>query len=73
MTGMYKYQLYYKIKINAFSVSVTCVVWIKAHLLVIYSEVIVELDNAFSLFLELSVGLLSPPLFEVAVAIILAP
>lgn len=41
--------------------------------LVINSEVVIELDNAFRFCLELSVGLLCPPLFEVAMAVVLAP
>ncbi len=43
------------------------------HPLVINSEVIIELDDTFSLCLELPVGLLCPPLFEVAMAVVLAP
>lgn len=43
------------------------------HPLVINSEVIVELDDTFGFLLEFPVGLLRPPLFEVAVAVVLAP
>lgn len=50
-----------------------CTVLMQAHPLVIHSEVIIELDDAFSLPLELSVRLLSPPLFKVAMTVILAP
>lgn len=46
---------------------------VQTHPLVINSEIIVELDDTFSLHLELSVGLLRPPLFEVAVTVVLAP
>lgn len=45
---------------------------VQTHPLVIHSEVVVELDDTFSFRLELSVGLLCPPLFEVAVAVVLA-
>ena len=52
----------------------TCAVYVYVtHPLVINSEVIVELDDTFGLLLELSVGLLRPPLFEVAMAVVLAP
>lgn len=43
------------------------------HRLVINGEVVVQLDDALGFGLELPVGLLSPPLFQVAVAVILAP
>lgn len=43
------------------------------HPLVIHGEVVVELDDTFSLSLELPVGLLCPPLFEVAMTVVLAP
>ena len=46
---------------------------VQTHSLVINSEIIVELEDTFSLLLELSVGLLSPPLFEAAVPVVLAP
>lgn len=46
---------------------------VQTHHLVVNSEVIVEFDDTFSFGLELSVGLLCPPLFQVAMAIILAP
>lgn len=48
-------------------------VCVQAHPLVINSEVIVELDDTLGLPLELPVGLLSPPLFQVAMAVVLAP
>lgn len=46
---------------------------VQTHRLVINGEVVVQLDDTLSLGLELPVGLLSPPLFQVAVAVILAP
>lgn len=45
----------------------------QAHLLVINCEVIVEVHDALGFGLKLPVGLLCPPLFEVPVAIVLAP
>lgn len=45
----------------------------QTHRLVINGEVVVQLDDALGFGLELPVGLLSPPLFQVAVAVILAP
>lgn len=41
--------------------------------LVVNGEVVVELDDAFGLLLELSVGLLRPPLPQVAVPVVLPP
>lgn len=46
---------------------------LQTHPLVINGEVVVEVDNTFSFRLELPIRLLCPPLFEVAVAIVLAP
>ena len=46
---------------------------VQTHPLVVNCEIIVELDDTFGLLLELSVGLLGPPLFEVAVTVVLAP
>lgn len=40
--------------------------------MVVNSEVVVELDDALGLHLELPVGLLGPPLLDVAVAVVLA-
>lgn len=45
----------------------------QAHLLVINGEVIVEVHDALGFRLKLPVRLLCPPLFEVPVAIVLAP
>lgn len=46
---------------------------VQTHPLVINCEVIVELDDTFSFLLKLSVGVLCPPLFQVAVSVVLAP
>lgn len=42
------------------------------HHVVVNGEVVVELDDALGLHLELPVGLLRPPLLDVAVAVVLA-
>lgn len=42
------------------------------HHVVINGEVVVELDDALGLHLELLVGVLGPPLLDVAVAVVLA-
>lgn len=42
------------------------------HHVVVNGEVVVELDDALGLHLELPVGLLGPPLLDVAVAVVLA-
>lgn len=52
---------------------VVCAAHVQTHPLVIHSEVIIELDDALGLLLELSVGVFRPPLFEIAMAVVLAP